>query len=141
MPRTTPKQVEDVIEYDDEYSLDPFILTANELVTELCTGEKGPQPPNAYSEARLELIERWLSAHFYHILDKEVRSEQAGSVDVDYSNSVGLYLAATMYGQQAMMLDTNGELFKLSNQSKPQANKSTEKKPVSVGFVCGTVRR
>jgi len=117
MARTNATNVKAIIEVDSsivpaDSDLDPFINTANELVTELCTGTQGPS--TAYSVTRLELIERWLAAHFYAIRDPRAKSERAGSVGVSYQEKVDLNFAVTTYGQQAMMLDTNGALARLN---------------------------
>ena len=115
--RTNATNIKAIIEVDTsiiaaDSDLDPFITTANELVTEVCTGTKnGPTP--AYTVARLELIERWLSAHFYAIRDPRSKSEKAGSVAVTYQGKTDLNLSLTHYGQQSMMLDTNGGLSRL----------------------------
>jgi len=47
-----------------------------------------------------------------------VKSEKAGSVGVNYQEKVDLNLSVTTYGQQAMMLDTNGGLRSL-DKGKP----------------------
>lgn len=110
MPRTTPVQVSSVIETDGGIDLAPFISTANELVTECC-GDVG------YTETRLELIERWLTAHFYAIRDPRAQSEKAGSVAASYAMKVDMHLQATQYGQQALTLDTNGGLAALNQRA------------------------
>lgn len=108
--RTSKANVAEIIEIDDSYSsIDAFILPANELVTEACSGE-------GFSDARLELIERWLTAHFYAMREQLSEAEGAGSVRATYQGKTGMVLAATTYGQQAMMLDTSGSLAKLSRQ-------------------------
>jgi len=107
-PRTTAAEVESIIEVDATISLTPFITIANELVTEYCADED-------YTEARLALIETWLAAHFYAVRDLRVASESAG-VSVSYYGSVGQNLSGTMYGQQAMVLDTAGGLASLNKQ-------------------------
>lgn len=115
--RTNATNVKAIIEVDSsiivsDSDLDAFITTANELVTEICTGTtNGPTP--VYTATRLELIERWLTAHFYAIRDPRAKSEKAGSVGVSYRGKTDLNLALTHYGQQAMMLDTNGGLSRL----------------------------
>ena len=116
MARTNATNVKAIIEVDSsiivsDSDLDPFINVANELVTEMCTGANGPDTD--YSVTRLEYIERWLSAHFYAIRDPRAKSEKAGSVGVSYDTKVGMNLSLTTYGQQAMMLDTNGGLARL----------------------------
>ena len=120
MARTTASEVQTIIETDPsiivvDADLDPFIAVANELVTELCTGTAGPTP--VYTATRLELIERWLSAHFYAIRDPRTTSESAG-VSASYESQVDLGLALSRYGQQAKLLDTHGGLASLDNQTK-----------------------
>mgnify|MGYP007061974533 CR=1 FL=1 len=120
MARTTRSNVGEIIELDasvipNDAAMLPFITVANELVTELCTGSKGPTP--VYSAARLELIERWLAAHFYTNRDPRAASESAG-VSVSYQSQVGLGLDTSHYGQTAMRLDTNGGLAGLNEDTK-----------------------
>ena len=111
MPRTSALLVQGIIETDATIgSLDPFILAANELVSEVCA-------PLGYGDIRLELIERWLAAHFYAVRDLRIASESAGSVKSDYQHKVDLNLAVTIYGQQAMTLDTIGGLASLNKQT------------------------
>jgi len=105
--RTTDELVEEIIEVDSTISLTPFIAVANELVTELCTDSD-------YSSSRLLLIETWLAAHFYAIRDPRIESEKAGSVSEKRAIKIGLNLQQTTYGQQAMLLDTSGNLAALN---------------------------
>lgn len=108
MPRTTSELVGSIIEVDDTVgSLDPFIAMANELVTEVCV-------PSEYSDTRLELIERWLAAHFYCSRDPRVSYEVLGPLATTYQYKLGLFFANTSYGQMALTLDTKGGLAKLS---------------------------
>ena len=121
MARTTRAQVATIIELDstlipDDDALSPFVDVATELVTECCTGDAGPD--TAYSDTRLELIERWLTAHFYAVRDPRVVSERAGSVSATYQSSIGLGFDTSHYGQTAMRLDTNGGLARLNNGAK-----------------------
>jgi len=109
MARTTDALVGGVIEVDDSIDLTPFITIANELVTELCTDSD-------YSEARLTLIETWLAAHGYAIRDPAVDTEKAGPVQVSYQYKIDLGLQQTKHGQQAMLLDTAGNLAALSKR-------------------------
>lgn len=111
MPRTTSSAVQGIIETESSISLTPFIEVANELVTELCTA-------SGYTDTRLELIERWLAAHFYAIRDLRRANEKAGSVGESFQYKLGLNLAVTMYGQQVMLLDTAGNLAALNKQAE-----------------------
>lgn len=110
MARVTDAEVEAIIEYDDSIDLTPFILVANIMVTDNCADD------DDYDADLLKEIERWLSAHFYHIRDQHVASEKAGTVAVTYQYKVDLALNVTTYGQQAMLLDFNGHLAQLNKR-------------------------
>lgn len=121
MARTTATQVKQIIEVDtgiiaSDADLDPFIDVANELVTEMCTGDNGPDTD--YTSSRLELIERWLTAHFYAVRDPRSRNEKVDVLSVSYEGKTGLGLDHTRYGQQVKMLDTNGGLARMDYANK-----------------------
>jgi hypothetical protein len=109
MARVTDADVEELIDVDSSISLTPFITAANELVTELCTDSD-------YTDARLALIEGWLSAHFYLMRDQVPSAEKAGTVSINYQYKIGLMLQQTKQGQTAMLLDTAGNLAGLSKR-------------------------
>ena len=109
--RTTTATVGGIIEVDASISMDPFIEVASALVTERCSADD-------YDTTRLELIERWLSAHFYAMRDPRVTQERAGDVGASYQSHVGPGFDLTHYGQMAMRLDTAGGLASLNEQSK-----------------------
>jgi len=112
MARTTAANVQKIISHDSAITdLDPFIDTANELVTEIC-GDSG------YTDTRLELIERWLAAHFLAIRDPRYESKKIGSAQGKYRSKVDFNLSLTHYGQQAQMLDTAGGLSTLSKRPR-----------------------
>lgn len=106
--RTTESNVAAIIEVDVTISLVPFMTVANALVTELCLD-------SGYDDERLELIERWLAAHFYTNRDPRPVSEAAGPVSTTYQSAVALNLNTSHYGQTAMLLDTAGSLKTLNN--------------------------
>lgn len=120
MARTDSDAVGGIIEVDSNISLTPFIEVANSLVTDLCTNDD-------YTDAKLELIERWLAAHFYAIRDQRIASETAGPVTETKQYKVGLHLDQTIYGQQAMLIDTEGNLAGLNQRMKGKG-------PASVGM-------
>jgi hypothetical protein len=62
MARTTEAAVKLIIKVNETAtpSLTPFIDAANMLVTKLCTSDD-------LDDDQLEIIERWLAAHFYAI--------------------------------------------------------------------------
>lgn len=110
MARTTDEQVAGIIEWDSTIDLAPFIEIATDLVDEVCGG-------SGYSDTRLELIERWLAAHFYAVRDNRIASEGAGTVQASYQQQVGLNLNVTIYGQQVLMIDTKGGFAALQRRA------------------------
>jgi hypothetical protein len=115
--RTDDAAVGLIIEADATISLTPFIETANALVTELCD-----VVPAVHDADRLELIERWLAAHFYSVRDPRPASESAGPVASTFMHKVGMHLNLTTHGQQAMMLDTSGALAQWNQDMQTGVN-------------------
>jgi hypothetical protein len=115
--RTTDAAVALIIEQDVSISLTSFIEVANALVTELCTD-------SGYDATRLELIERWLSAHFYAIRDPRTVSEKADVVAQSFRSKVDLGFNVTHYGQMAMRIDTDGNLAALDKRTLEGQRKS-----------------
>jgi len=112
MARTTYSAVALIIEVDANISTDlaPFIEVANALVTDVCN-------TTDYTAAKLELIERWLSAHFYAMRDPLAENEKAGEVGQKFFGKVDLGLQHTRYGQMVLILDTDGDLAALNNRA------------------------
>ena len=109
--RTTSAAVTLIIEVDATISLTPFIETANALVTEHCSTDD-------YDATRLELIERWLSAHMYTIRDMRAESEKIDTASQKKQSAVDIGFDTSHYGQMAMRLDTAGGLSQLNEQMK-----------------------
>jgi hypothetical protein len=101
--RTTEAAVESIIEVDILIPLTPFIETANNLVDQVCLA-------SGYSDATLELIERWLSAHFYATRDPRTSQEAVKGIMEEFEGTTKIGLNNTRYGQQALLLDTKGNL-------------------------------
>jgi len=110
--RTSAVAIEAIIEVDSGVDLTPFITVANALVTEVCA------VVSTYDADRLELIERWLSAHFYTVLNPRYTAEKIASIAVNYQSAIDLGFNSSHYGQVAMRLDTNGGLAKLDAKAK-----------------------
>ena len=102
--RTTPDQVEAIIDLEESFAVLPFIETSSLLVDDLVASGNA----SGYSVAKLEMIERWLAAHFYAIAVPRVASEKAAVVAQSNQYKLGLNLAVTMYGQQVLTLDISG---------------------------------
>jgi len=108
MIRTTEAAVAAIIEVDVTIPLAPFIETASNVVDAVCTH-------SSYSDTTLELIERWLSAHFYAVRDPRVTREAVKGIEEVFAISVKDYgFNTTPYGQQALMIDVRGNLKILS---------------------------
>jgi hypothetical protein len=113
-PRTTPTLVEGIIEVQTGIDLTPFIQMANDIVTRVC-GNSGYT--DGYVGSTMEMIERWLSAHFYTVFDNQLAAAKAGTASVAFQYKVDYGFKSSMYGQQAMRLDTAGGLAKLDNST------------------------
>jgi hypothetical protein len=118
MPRTTPENVRTVIDVPvaEPLALDAFISTASEIVTTVCLPSQITNPL-IYTNERLELIERWLSAHCYAINRRRSAQEQVAGAAGQTLDPVPtkLHLNSTHYGQMAIALDTDGNLAAYSN--------------------------
>jgi hypothetical protein len=108
--RTTDAAVRLIIKARVSIDTAPFIEVASNLVDRTCVS-------SGYDTATLELIERWLSAHFYAIRDMRRATQQVGSVLESFQHKVDLNLAVTVYGQQAMIIDSEGNLAALNRRT------------------------
>lgn len=112
MPRTTPAAVRSIAKIKasiTDAALAVFIEAANSIVTRLCL-------LSGYDDPTLELIERWLAAHFYHVFDPRRVDEKVDVLSATYEGKSGMNLNFTRYGQQAMLLDTAGNLAMLQRE-------------------------
>lgn len=115
--RTTPALVSGIVQTQEGVDLTPFIATGNMLTTAIC-GNYNPPYTDGFVGSQMELIERWLSGHFYTIYDNQLAAAKAGSVNVVYQTKIDFGLMNSMQGQQAMMLDTGGGLASWNNLAK-----------------------
>lgn len=100
--RTTTTAVAAILKVEDNSALDPFIETASAIIDDLVVAY-----PNVLTASRLELIERWLSAHMYLGSNPEVTSESALGASQSFRlQTPGEGLAATPFGQKAVDLDS-----------------------------------
>lgn len=100
--RVTAAEVTAIIETDIA-DISPFITAANLIVTE---------HSSTLDDTTAKEVERWLSAHMVAIRDMRVSSEKAGSVGQNFQHKLEVGLQVTMYGQQALALDSSGGLAK-----------------------------
>jgi hypothetical protein len=106
--RTTSSDVQAIMgnDYDGTTSLTPFIATASSIVDRLATLDAGALLP----ATQLELIERWVSAHCYCLMDRQLQEKATGKSKGIITGTFGKMLDMTSYGQMAKMLDFTGKL-------------------------------
>jgi len=113
--RVTVAEVKQIIDIDSaivDANITIFINAAN-IFTNLVNTTGGMT-----STTQLKEIERWLSAHLVAIRDMRVASEKAGPASQTFQYKVDLNFNVTVYGQQALLLDTTGTLASLQKQAK-----------------------
>jgi hypothetical protein len=112
MARTTTAAVQGILgsDYDSRRSpdLSPRIETAATLVDDIVA--KAVELGIPLTDARLEVIERWLAAHLYCVTDRPYKSRSAGGASGTFDGNTDKGLDATLYGQTAKVLDTTGFL-------------------------------
>jgi len=123
MPRTTSAAVLAIL--GDNYGksrqlganpdLSPFIEAAGSYVDDIVTyaTSDGRLVPNA---AKQELLERYLAAHCYLIMDQAYASKGTAGANASFQGQTGMYLEGTKYGQFALRLETSGTLAALDKR-------------------------
>lgn len=66
----------------------------------------------------LELIERWLSAHFGTVIKRRADEEEIGEARQKFSAPLKFGLESTMFGQQALALESCGVLNTLNKKKR-----------------------
>lgn len=108
--RVTAEEVKQIIDTDlTEEEVDPFIQSANVLVTSVMTS-------SGASDDLLSEIEKWLSAHFVAIRDPRLKQIKIGEITESYYGTSGQGLNHTPYGQQVLMLDYTGSFSNLGKR-------------------------
>ena len=117
MVNTTPANVKKIIEIDSSFS-DADITACGIDAANLVVSEQLETLTPSPSAAALELIERWLSAHFWAVYQQVAAQERAGSVGEMKQYRLDRGLETTMWGTQAMALDSTGTLARWNKQMK-----------------------
>lgn len=115
--RTTSVLVQGIIQTAAGVDLTPFIAAANMLVTNVCTYQLNPYS-DGFVGSQMELIERWLAAHFYTAYDAQLVAAKAGSAGASFQYKIDYNLGSSVWGQQAMILDQRGSLAKFNNSMR-----------------------
>ena len=127
MARTTVQAVEGILL--DNYgpdedgvspSLTPFIEAANSLVSRVatCATTRGI----TLSAAELELIERWLAAHFYSVSDRPLQEEKTLDAFGKFQGKTDMGLNSSYFGQTAKDVDPSGCLASLTSRKRITMN-------------------
>jgi hypothetical protein len=135
MARTTSELVEGLLsdDYDGESSLTVHVTSAYVMVNRVvtCATNKGI----TLSDEELELIERWLAAHFYASVDQPYEEKETaagrGKSRGKFQGKTAMYLEGTKYGQNAMALDYSGCLSAIASGKKRVARVDWLGKPPS----------
>lgn len=125
MARTTSAAVQALLEPGQDYdtltspSLTPFIETASAMVDDAasCATDLG----TPISTTRLELIERWLAAHYYVQSDQTYASKNTEGAGASFHGQTAMYLEASKYGQTAARLDPTGCLQSVAGAERKSA--------------------
>ena len=133
MARTTETAVKGILlkdyDADDVPSLQPFIDSATVIVDRVktCAVDRS----RTLTTAELELIERWLAAHFYCQSDQTYASRNTGKSSGQFQGQTGLQLDSSKYGQHAKALDYSGCLAALAGAERKVARGAWLGKPPS----------
>lgn len=97
-------------------SLTGFIASASVVVSRVatCAADKGI----TLSSEELELIERWLAAHYYKRSDLPYASKSTGGQSASFQTKIDMGIKGTHYGQSAIDMDPSGCLAALSSQAR-----------------------
>lgn len=123
MTRTSVSEVKKIASFPSltDSEIEAFIEDANVIVDDRMKGHA--------SDAKLALLEKWLSAHLAKIRDRRVTESEVGDTAFTYEGEAGMGLEATQYGQQAVALDTTGRLEASPNYVKTVWDEGTGKPP------------
>lgn len=108
--RTTTQAVKGIMlgEYDclNNPDLTPFIESASLMIDDLVTC--AATMSQTLSAAKLEIIERWLTAHLYQMADPGYIEKRTGKAMGKFTGETGFGLEASRFGSMVKRLDTTG---------------------------------
>jgi hypothetical protein len=122
--RTTAELVKGVLMDDYGARLDgtppdlaPYVDTASSLIDDVatCAARKG----KPLSAAKLELLERWMAAHYYTKSDRTFASKSTGGASVAYITDPE---TPEPYKSAALDLDTSGCLAAILKRQRASGN-------------------
>lgn len=115
--RTTPAKVIAILgrNFDAvaDTDLSRFIDTSSSLVDYVSDND----PDGLMTATRLEVVERWLAAHFYAHSDQLYQAKNTQSAGATFQGQTAMVLQSTQYGQTAMLLDLTNTLAKRNQEA------------------------
>ncbi len=108
MARTSEDTVRDVIITDPDLPIQHHIDNAGVVVDDIVT--TASDLGITITTAKLKLIETYLAAHFYALVDLQPMEEQTGRGRIVYEGKTGKYFELTRPGQMAIALDPTNTL-------------------------------
>jgi len=112
MARTTAAEVMEIMPDTSltTAQINPFITVATGIVTEHLAD-------CGMSDAELEEVERWLTAHIIAItVERQAKTEKVGEASLTYQGNFGEGLKRSTYGEMVMMLDNCGILAQIGKR-------------------------
>ncbi len=121
--RTTTEAVLQVLAPGKEYdlqtnpSLAPYMDAAQAMVNRVA-GLAVHRSSGGYRPSELEVIERYLAAHFYLTSDKAYANKSDGGASASFMQQTGKRLDQTPHGQTALNLDYLGVLNGINSNAR-----------------------
>ena len=117
MSRTSAAKVLGILgnNYDTANSpdLSRFIDSASAMVDYVASKDVH----SVMTAVNLEVVERWLSAHFYAHSDQLFQSKNTGASGATFQGQTAMCFQSTQYGQTAMLLDLTNTLAKRNQEA------------------------
>lgn len=105
---------------EEDFIIDAMMETANQMLV------NSVDTDTTLSTAARDQVQIWLSAHFLAVRDRLEKEISADGIRIVFDGTTDMGLNATLYGQQAQLLDPTGLLAKAAS-SKGRLNFYVEK--------------
>ncbi len=119
MARTTAAAVLALLadNWDGITDVTQFIDIASAVVDDVVVSSASRLPPSrSITNARAELIERWLAAHYYQQMDQAYATKSTAGASATFQGQTTMSIEGTKYGQAAINLDFSGTLSAISRR-------------------------
>ncbi len=96
--------------------MSPFIDAASIVVDSVYDCDQAKD--GVLTAAQLVILETWIAAHFYSVMDQKVQQTKTGDTSETFQGVTDMYMSGTQYGQTAIMLDSSGCLARMNKEAK-----------------------